>query len=385
MNEKTNYTGRRIATFLVVIGLAGAAGFWWRTLTRLAPTPADSRPGAPVGPQLSSATVTLLTSGSKKKLFEQLGAAFQREQPKVTVSVKAMESRDGLQYLLHQASEAERPDLYSPSDPRLATSLDRNWRKAHGGQAILSSSSTDQDFVFGETPVVFLTITAKAAELEPILGGEHPWEKIRERTLQGEAMSWGRLRFSFANPVGSASGLTALGMILSDSALVKRPFQGFLTEISKGAIYDDAAQHGSSQLFEAYISELVSQKTSERDFIVTYESNALQAAKEHPELGLRVIYPTPTPFAMHRICLLESSSRPSERRDAAIAFLNYLKTPAAQKLIQESRLHPRFVPDTLGFEPGFARVTKRAPLVGYNEVMNALQLWNEQIAPRLSP
>jgi hypothetical protein len=389
MSDSSGYFVRRVAALVLVIGLAGGIGYWWRTRPNGSGTAANES-GSVASETVPSATISLLTSGSKQKLFRQLADDFSRLHPGAKIDVRAMESRDGLQYLLNGASDADRPDLYSPSDPRLATSLDSNWRKAHGGKSLIASSSADQDFIFAETPVVFLTTAQKSAELESVLTADHPWEKIRERVAQGEGFSWGKLRFSFANPLGSASGMTVLGMALADATNSKKSVSAFLKELSPGIVYDDAARGGSSQLFEAFVSELVSQGSSPRDFIVTYESNALQAAREHPELGLRVIYPAQTPYAMHRVCLLESMGREPERRELSLAFLRYLKSAKAQQKVIESRLHPRFVADALPAglsdvaDSGFHAVKTRAPLPRYNDVMNALQLWNERIAPQLS-
>lgn len=384
MASGSNYMARRFLAFLLVVGVAGGIGFCWRTRSTTGLS-FIKRQGATVAP----ASITLLTSGSKQKLFEQLIEAFQGQQPGATVTIKVMESREALQYLLHQASAEERPDLYSPSDPRLATSLDNNWRKSHGGRALIATSSADEDFIFAETPIVFLTTAEKAAELSGLFTGEHPWNQIRTRVTQGDVMSWGRLRYSVANPVGSASGLTTLGMMAADSSSANTPLPPFLKEISKGLLYDDAAQRGSSALFEAYLSELISQGGSPRDFIVTYESNVLRAAHEHPELQVRLFYPAQTPFAMHRICLLESAGADMARRKVAAAFLKFLKTPEAQRIVMDNYLHPRFVPDTVmdsvkdSAGVGFRTTKARAPLTSYNTSMNVLQLWNEKVAPTL--
>ena len=387
MSQKTDFTARRILVLVALLGIAGIVGWWWRNRAPVAPGGNTSSGSAAVVP---GGSVTLLTSGSAQSLFQKLADAFAAEQPGASVIIQTKESRDGLQYLLQQTGDSDRPDLYSPSDPRLATSLEENWKKSHGGRSLINVSSAEEDIIFAETPVILLTTAAKEAELRPLLTGAQPWEAVRQSIASGKEMSWGKLHFSFASPIRSATGLIALGMIQDDSIRTKKTLDSFLKELSSGIIYDDPAKNGSSQLFESYISELTSQGNSPRDFIVAYESNALQATLDHPELSLRVLYPVQVPFSMHRICVLSGSRSSPERRKIALAFLRFLKGKTAQRLVIESRLHPRFSLDTLSqqintlSESGFMRVRTRAAMPRYNDVMNAAQLWNERIAPGLA-
>ena len=388
MASETNYVGRRLALLILI---AGAGVAVWRftggklpALPRAAQTVTPPAPvAAPLAPQrvgdLPEGEISLLTSPSKAPALQRAVELFQSVYPGSRVDVRTLESRDGLQAILNGA---ERPDLYSPSEAGMVTSLNAAW-KARQGRALVNTASTADDASVAETPLVFLTTAAKADALRPLLSADAPWDAIRKAVASRQGM-----RCSFANPLTSGSGLAALGMIGADAARAHRPLDGFLRELLPGLVYDDAARSGSSQLLEAYVGELVSQSgVSERDFIVTYENSALKAVAQHPELNLTVVYPRSVPVTLHRVCVLSRPDNAGPKRALAEGFVRFLKTPAAQALFQDEGLHPRFAADRriLPSANGFRQVqpAERAPAADYNRLMDAAGVWNRKIIPEL--
>jgi ABC-type molybdate transport system substrate-binding protein len=331
-----------------------------------ATTPVEGQDPAPTTPSnpAGQTTLTLLTSSSKEKMLKQIAESFQKNNPNITVVFKTRESRDGLQAIL---SGAEKPDLYSPSDAVLVDSLNDAWKKQHGGQQLINTSSPEEDITFAETPIVFLTNTHNEPTLRPILTGARPYTDMRKQSA---------LRFSFATPLNSGSGLLSLGQMQSEGNL-----SASLKAMKGQILYDDAARKGSSQLVEAYINEMRTQGVSPRAFITAYESKALEVVHANPSLNLRVIYPSRVPVAAQRIVFLDTNS---PNANAARAFLAFLKTPEAADVLVQNNLHPKFDRDTLATTlseasaSGFRTTTiaEHAPSVPYNDLMNSVKIWS---------
>jgi ABC-type molybdate transport system substrate-binding protein len=350
---KATVLGKLVVLGIVILGIFGA----YRLLNKAGVVP--TKPGSVVAqapgtvpmesapPPTGGAALTVLTSASKEKLLRKLVDAY-GAQNGGSIAVKAMESREGLQAIL---SGTEHPQLYSPSDSPLTESLNTAWKKAHRGAALINTGSPESDLVFAETPCIFLTTETEASKLEPLLTSEKPYAAVLKAP---------GLTFSIANPLASASGLLALGR-------VQQEVPGGLKALKTHLLYDAAAQKGSTQLLEAYLSELKVKGSSPRSFIIAYENKAIEAQQANPELKLKLIYPKAASVAEQRISVLEG-----EGAEQARGFVRFLKTPDAQQLLISEGYHPRFVRDTLP-SPSY----KTSPPLPYNELMNAADIWNK--------
>jgi ABC-type phosphate transport system substrate-binding protein len=363
--ERTPYTkstmkSKGIVFAIVLLGVLGAA---YRLLNRGVSTPSaqnsppqnnnlpqsnNPNPSNNSNPSGVTDDITILTSSSKEKLIRALCDSYAQQTPGVQFEIHTKESREGLQAIL---SGTERPNLYSPSDSPLTESLNTAWKKAHNGEALINTGSPDFDLIFAETPCVFLTTEAEATALEPLLTGPKPFAAVLKQP---------KINFSLANPLSSASGLLALGRIAQE-------VPGGVSQLKNRLFYDTAARNGSSQLLEAYLSELKTKGTSPRAFIVAYENKAIAAQLANADLHLKLIYPKEASVAEQRISIVGSNASEQVR-----AFLRFLKTPEAQQLLISEGYHPKFVRDTLT-SPAY----KTSPPQPYNELMNVAQAWSK--------
>src|SRR5262249_9435515 len=128
------------------------------------------------------------------------------------------------------------------------------------------------------------------------------------------------------------SGMLTMGLILNEFGQNESDLQQFaegktflrdLTELERSLVYDAAARKGTTQLTKAFLDN-----PSRYDVISTYESSALEAAPSHPEIA--VIYPNPTVFAEHSVCVLQGDWVSDQQREGANRFMEFLSSDQAQ-------------------------------------------------------
>ena len=240
--KKSLLKDNRVKLIVFLLALAGIFVFKnWRDSVSQAEAmmaPASSR----LETSLSSGDVVLLVSPSKKELMEASVRAFNAKNPG-GISVEAKTTFDAIHFMLEAPGLAKRPGLFSPIYPDCATSADNFFvRTFH--MSGLRPEDPNQDFIFAETPILFLTTAKKEKELRRILTADNPWENIRKMNRDGVSASWGPLRYSFCNPEVSASGLITLGMMLRDWKLTEPEMSEtkFLKQATDGFVSDAAAK-----------------------------------------------------------------------------------------------------------------------------------------------
>lgn len=285
--------------------------------------------------------LVILTSASKNDwLQEQINKFNAANTGKYHVSARLMETRDAFQALLN---DKEKPALWSPSSPIWAARLAEVWPQKHGDQQILDVNDDQAVSTFLRTPIVFLTTKAKARYLRPALegnsnggGGQSAWAALRDLSQGRKKTPSGSFRFAYADPVTSNSGFLTLGLILLDYAnrtgqagdlnkVAADPrFFSYLAELHRGFVFDQSIDKGTSVVTNAFASGVL-----RCDLITTYESNALAAAQNNPNLA--VIYPNPTAVAEQTVCALSAPFVSDEQRAGARAFLSFLGGRDAQR------------------------------------------------------
>lgn len=338
---------------------------------------------------LSSNDIVMLVSPSKKEMMESSVRAFNAKNPGGVV-VEAKSTFDAIHFILEAPGLGKRPGLFSPIYPDCATSADNFFVRVFHMSG-LRRDDPNQDFIFAETPIIFLTTEKREKELRKILGGDNPWEAIRKMTRDSVNPSWGRLRFSFCNPEVSSSGLITLGMALRDWKLAQPEMSEtkFLKQATAGVVLDAAARQDSEQLIKKYLNELSAPAGSIRDFIAIEESLALKAVQENPNLNLRVIYPLKVASLQHRLCVLNSPWNQGKSLETSRAFALFMRTEEAHQVLTKNYLHPATLNDELlplietRRLEGFRMVlpTDKAESPDYNDLMNFSAMWTHLIEP----
>ena len=136
-----------------------------------------------------------------------------------------------------------------------------------------------------------------------------------------------------ADPLNASSGTLTMSLIISEyarehggagdlSATAATPgFAAYLSQVNRAYVRDPSAV-GSSALEKAYVSDPKS-----RDFITAYESAALAAVEQNPDLVM--VYPSPTAVADQSAVLLSAPWTSDAQKTTARAFLDFLSKPEA--------------------------------------------------------
>ncbi len=337
----------------------------------------------------------LLTSGSKNDwLAEQAKKFNDANRGKYHITIHLLETREAFQAILN---DKEKPALWSPSSPIWAARLAQVWPQKHRDQEILDTGDDATFGVFLRTPMVFLTTKAKARTLRPLLeGAGGPWTALRDLSQGRRKMPSGSFRFAYADPVTSNSGFLTLGLILADYAArtgqagaldraANDPrFFAYLAELHRGFVFDESVSKGTGAVTRAFATGAL-----KCDLITTYESNALAAAADNPNLA--VIYPNPTAVAEQTVCALSAPYVSAEQRDGARAFLAFLGSREAQR--DGLKFHQRPIRSAggalslsselsdyagQGFRESFASIE----LPSYNALNAAAYQWRIHVARR---
>jgi hypothetical protein len=277
--------------------------------------------------------ISLMTTQSKAGwLQDEVDAFNTQNQGRYHIVLIYEESRQSMEDIINGKVQ---PDIWSPSSPIWIARLSE-YTKQHSGSALIDPDDINSCRVFLRTPLVVLTTKERADFVRSIFESSHPWSTMRSIGLGHKQAPWGRLRYSHADPLVSNSGMLTLALILneygetyggSESAedVANDPsFDSYVESIEHSLVYDDAAKKGSQPLVDAYSSDPTS-----RDFITCYESAALGAAANNPDLV--AIYPNPTIVSEQMVGILNGAWVNSDQKAGAQAFLQML---ASQESIQ---------------------------------------------------
>jgi hypothetical protein len=393
----------RLILLILVIGLAiGGYRLWQARSGSSSDSPSsgfslsklfNSGGDKSASPGTSTDEVTVLTTATKAQWLDDEVAAFNSaNQGKYHVTrLPLLESRDGMHAILEGKAH---PVIWSPSSPVWIARLQEVWNQQHNGQTIADLDDPQSYRVFLKSPLVVLTTRSKASFFRPIFESTDSWSQIRALSLGRRRTPWGSFRFAHADPLDASSGMLTMTLVLTEYAretnysgsmeqmAASSGFGTYLTELERGFVYDPAAT-GSTALERAYTSD-----PSSRDFITAYESKALDAIAQNPDLVM--IYPNPTAVADQSAAVLSADWVSSKQKEGAEAFLAFLGSE--QAVHNGGRYHFRpeqtgteatlaadiQAPDNSGFRESYT-VASPQPYAALNEAANQ---WRIHVAHR---
>jgi hypothetical protein len=295
----------------------------------------------------------------------------------------------------------EKPALWSPSSPIWAARLRDAWEERNGssGKPLMDPADPNVYRSYLRTPVVFLTTKDRAARLRPLLGGGQSWNALRDLTTGRRKVVGiaGPLRFAHADPIASNSGFLTIGLVLNayaqqsgGSGSLEQTAQGvgfakFLGEVDRNLTNDAAVAGGSSALNKAFVED-----PSRYDVIATYESSALEAVRDHPDLA--VIYPNPTAVSEQVVATVQGPWLTSDQKQAAAQFLTFLGGEDSIREGINSHFRPQNESGTLTLSPelsryranGFQQTFTAVETPPYLAMNEAAGVWRNRVARRAS-
>ena len=309
--------------------------------------------------------ILLLTSNTKKGwLLDEIAKFNANNDGKYRVVTKFIETREAMHAIL---DGKVKPAIWSPSSTIWTARLSQAWQQKTGN-AIIDRGNAETYRVFFRSPLVFLTTKNKVATLKPILKS---WDTFR--TKSGAKVSWGKLKWSHADPLSANSGMMTLGLILADYtnqtgadpsvAADSEKFRAYLRGIERGLVFDLPAQGGSSALAKAFLRD-----TNRYDFISTYESNAIEAAQN--DSNLAVIYPSPTVVSESVGAVLNGDWLSDTQRQGARAFLQFL---GSEQSMREG-LQYYFRPAQSGGTMSLAPILSQLRAQGFQQSFTSIEL-----------
>ncbi len=267
----------------------------------------------------------VITAAKKDWVGEQVDRFNAANQGKWKIVTKPVPSREAMHGIL---GGNLKPVLWSPGSPVWPARLSEAYSQRHN-KTILDLSDPNAYRVFLRSPLVFLTTRRKAPFLRPLLGGNDPWGALKQLSTGQRKTPWGGFRFSHADPLTSSSGVMTMGLILFDYAqktgqtdslaqvAVSKPFITYMRELDRSLVYDKPAREGTTKLTNAFLED-----PTRYDVITAYESTALAAIPENPDIA--VIYPSPTAVSEHAVTLLNADWVAEDQRQGALAFMQFL-------------------------------------------------------------
>lgn len=332
--------------------------------------------------------ILLVTSNTKKGwLLDEIGKFNASNGSKYRVVTRFIETREAMHAILDGKIK---PAIWSPSSTIWTARLSQAWQQKTGN-AIIDRGNADAYRVFFRSPLVFLTTKSKVATLRPLLKN---WDTFRQKS--GTKVSWGKLKWSHADPLTANSGMMTLGLILADYtnqtgadpgvAADSAKFRAYLQGIERGLVFDLPARGGSSALAKAFLRD-----TSRYDFISTYESNAIEAAQNDPTLA--VIYPSPTVVSESVGAILKGDWLSETQRQGARAFLNFLGSETSMREGLQYYFRPAQSGGALTLAPilsqlraqGFQQSFTSIELPPYEALNSAAFQWRLHVAHQAAP
>jgi len=280
------------------------------TTTATAPTNADTSNPMPIA--ASPGNVIFLTTKTNLPWIKQQVDEFNQTSPGFGIRVDTLATREAMQGIHNHTAQ---PTIFNPS-----TQL---WLTRIGDlDHFVDNSSADYKVLF-KSPLVILTTKKNLPMVRQIFQGNNAWDNVRQQS------KFGKLRFSFADPINASSGTLTMSMMLREYAkrtgqtnLVATAnsagFKSFLKDLTSG--WERANTQKSADLEKAY-----GQDQSNRDFITAYEAAAIKAVNDNSNLAF--VYPNPTVDANQAAAVLKAPWVSAEQRKNAEQFLAFLSTP----------------------------------------------------------
>ncbi len=283
-----------------------------------------------------SGEVLFATSQTKKDWLDQQSEIFNKEYANqgVRVVIEYGETRDSYQDIINGKKKVA---LWGPSSTQWIGALGNYW-KIQKHADLFDVGRPEEYKIYLKTPMVFLTTREKATFLRQQLAVPgKTLDNLRALSTGKTVCPWGKLKYSYADPINAGSGFTMLSMIITDfsgkhpdlgstdKVVVSKPFKDYIKDLNTSYVYDEASFKGSSDLVKSFVAD-----PSRYDFIYTYESNALKEAIKNPDFV--VIYPNPTMTTdMSIVAFTGAPWLSPEQKKGAKLFMQFLGERSAME------------------------------------------------------
>jgi len=254
-----------------------------------------------------------------------------------------MEKMGSREIYLAVLDGTRKPDIISPASTLQIALLQDQSKLVFGRPVVnLADQSTCGSVV--KTPLVLVAWDERAKALWGGKPGEHLWQGLHAALVDPQGWSafghpeWGYIKFGHTDPLKSNSGfMTILSMTydyfgrthaltpadITSNADFQNWFLGFEKTISQfeystGPLMDKMIVYGPSTY----------------DIVAVYEATAFeQADNAVGRYGeLHVYYPPVTTWSDHPFCILNTDWVTADKARAARLFIDYLRSPAVQKV-----------------------------------------------------
>jgi ABC-type Fe3+ transport system substrate-binding protein len=308
-------------------------------------------PATPARPPLE---VSVLYASELNSWLRPAADAF--NQRKVTVESTGQEVRvtlspmDGGVAMNAILRGEQKPTVWVPEAMLWVNLLNAKWREGHDTDLLLRSGQY-QATPLVLTPMVFVMWEERAQVFTQKLG-KVDWDTIQQAVntpggwagLGGPA-EWGPFKFGETDPLRSNSGLMAL--TLATYSYHKKSADLTVKDLDDPAYIEwlTGLERGVQQLADSsanQMRDMVLYGPGAFDTVAIYESLATEQIKnaEGRWGKLHVYYPSVNIWSDHPYAILVSDETSAEMKDAALAFEDYLYSPAVQQTALRFGLRP---------------------------------------------
>ncbi|MCC6553687.1 MAG: substrate-binding domain-containing protein [Polyangiaceae bacterium] len=312
------------------------------------PTAAGSAAPSAAPPPAAAVEISMLYSSEKQEWIEAAAADFQKAHPAIKLTLKAKGSIDAAQAIV---DGTEKPTIFSPADTLVQNLLASDWQTKNKTD-LFAASGEDAPQPLVITPLVFVIWEDRAQALLKAAGGTISWEAIHKAVKSNEGWpavggqgAWGFVKLGHTDPTRSNSGLQALllmtleyykktsGLAVGD--LLDAKYQTFIGQLEKGVPKFETSTG-------VFMTDMIRFGPSKYDIAVVYENLAISNIENAQGRwgSLKVYYPATTLWSDHPAAILNGDWVKPEQRQAARAWLAYLRS----RPVQERAL-------TYGFRP----------------------------------
>jgi len=292
--------------------------------------------------------VSMLYSSEMKEWIEAAAAPYRKAHPDVRLILAAKSSITGGESIIE---EKETPTIFCPDDSTILNLTAADW-KARGRADLFAADGEDAPAPLVVTPVVWVAWEDRADVLRKGTKGRLTWRALHDAIASHEGWAgiggppaWGFVKLGQTDPTLSTAGLSALYLMtleyygkptVEEADLLKPDYETWVKEIEKGVPKFETSPG-------TFMTDMVRFGPSKEDVAIVYENVAIAQIENAQGSGghLKVYYPPATLVSDHPAAIVRADWVTEPQRQAARAWLAYLRS----RPIQEKA--PGF-----GFRPG---------------------------------
>ncbi|HEX2571038.1 MAG TPA: extracellular solute-binding protein [Polyangia bacterium] len=309
-----------------------------------------ARTAAPAAPpamgqgSAAGGEVFMLASTSQQAWLTAAAAAFRALHPEIPVRLQVAGSIDGARAIL---DGKVRPSVFSPADSIVLGMLAEEWHTRRGGE-LYARDGEDAPQPLALTPLVYVAWQDRAGVLtrdakDGAAGGGLSWPMLHRLATApkgwaaiGGRPEWGDLKLGQPDPACTSAGWQTVLLAALDyhhkktvdvDDLLDRGLREWLGEIEEQVVADNSTSD--------VMMDMIRFGPSKYDVAVVYENLAISQIGYAPgrwQQPLRVYYPPATVWSDNPVALLQADWVGEAERQAARAWVAYLRSRPAQEL-----------------------------------------------------